>query len=406
MARERLSASQARRLALSAQGFATPRPQRCDRGHLRRMLERIQVLQIDSVNAVVRAHYLPLFSRLGDYPRQLLDEAAWSAGRHRQLFEYWGHEASLLPLELYPAMRWRMLEARAGVGIYKGLARFGAEHRDVIERVLGEIERHGARPASALNTRQGPAGPWWDWSDEKQALEWLFAAGLVTVSGRRGFERLYDLPERVLPEAVLARPEPDAAAAQRELVERSARALGVATQRDLRDYYRLSPKATQEALQALVEEGRLRPVEVEGWRGPGYLVGDPVIPRRIETSALLAPFDPLIWDRARTERLFGFHYRLEIYVPEGKRRYGYYVLPFLFGERMVARLDLRTRRREGILELLAVHQEPDLAIDEYELEALALELERLADWLELPRLKLSCPRPLASRLVPLLQHRR
>lgn len=405
----RLSPSQARRLALKAQGFGTNTPDTVNRGHLKRLLDRLGVLQIDSVNALVRSHYLPLFSRLGVYPTALLDEAAWSRNRHRALFEYWGHEASLLPLSLYPTMRWRMHRARDGIGIYRHLARFGQERRDVIERVLASVEAQGPLGAGELNTREGPSGPWWDWSDEKHALEWLFAAGEVTVAGRRGFERLYDLPERVLPASALAQPEPTTLNAHRQLLQQSAAALGVATEKDLRDYYRLTPRDTREALATLIEDRTLTPVTVDGWRQPAYVIGEPRIPRRLEATALLSPFDSLIWFRERTERLFGFHYRLEFYVPPHKRTYGYYVLPFLHGERLIARLDLRARRAQGELSILAIHPEPGITFGNPELNALADRLKQLACWLELPRIHLSCERPLASRLAshwPLDRQRR
>ncbi|OLO04532.1 winged helix-turn-helix domain-containing protein [Salinicola socius] len=397
----RLTLAQARRLALKAQGFTSRSPDAVNRGHLKRLLDRLGVLQIDSVNALARSHYLPLFSRLGPYPTALLDELAWSRNRHRALFEYWGHEASLLPISLYPAMRWRMRRAQDGVGIYKHLARFGQERRDVIDRVLASVHDHGPLGAGALNTREGPAGPWWDWSDEKHALEWLFAAGEVTVARRRGFERLYDLPERVLPATILNQAEPDLLEAHRQLLRQSASALGVATEKDLRDYYRLTPQDTRAALQTLIEDGTLTPVSVESWRQPAYVVGEPRIPRQIEASALLSPFDSLIWYRERTERLFDFRYRLEFYVPPAKRVYGYYVMPFLHGDRLVARLDLRARRVEGELTVLAVHPEPDITLDAPALKALTEQLEALARWLGLPRIHLACERPLAQRLAAL-----
>jgi uncharacterized protein YcaQ len=393
-----LTLAQARRLALNAQGFTASSPDSVNRGHLNRLLDRLGVLQIDSVNALARSHYLPVFSRLGAYSTDLLDEAAWGRNRHRSLFEYWGHEASLLPISLYPAMRWRMRRAQDGMGIYKHLARFGRERRDVIERVLASVREHGPLGAGALNTREGPAGPWWDWSDEKHALEWLFAAGEVTVARRRGFERLYDLPERVLPATVLDQPEPDLLEAHRQLLRQSASALGVATEKDLRDYYRLAPQDTRAALQTLIEDGTLTPVAVESWRQPAYVIGEPRIPRQIEASALLSPFDSLIWFRERTERLFGFHYRLEFYVPPAKRTYGYYVMPFLHGDRLIGRIDLRARRADGELTVVAIHPEPNITFDDSQLTALARQFEQLASWLGLPRIHLACERPLAQRL--------
>ena len=212
------SLKQARRLALAAQGFNGRQPPNVNASHLNRLIERLGLLQIDSVNAVVRSHYLPLFSRLGCYPSDLLDQAAWSSGRRRTLFEYWGHEASLLPLSMFPLLRWRMQRAKRGEDIYQQLARFGRDQQDTIRRVLTAVEERGALGAGSLSTREDKAGPWWDWSAEKHALEWLFAAGEVTVAGRRGFERLYDLPERVIPAAILQQPTPDEAEAQRGLL--------------------------------------------------------------------------------------------------------------------------------------------------------------------------------------------
>ncbi|PAU51228.1 cytoplasmic protein [Pseudomonas sp. PIC25] len=397
-----LSLKEARRLALAAQGFTSRRPTAAIRAaHLLKVIERLGVVQIDSVNALVRSHYLPLFSRLGIYPRKLLDQAAWSTGRQRALFEYWGHEASLLPLELYPAMRWRMRRAARGEGIYRQLARFGVEQQPLIQRVLQTVREQGALGAGSLSTRQERAGPWWDWSAEKHALEWLFAAGEVTVAGRRGFERLYDLPERVIPSVILAQPEPDEAEAQRRLLLRSAAALGVATEKDLRDYYRLEPADTRVRLAELVESGDLSLVRVQGWDKPAYCLGEPRVPRKVTASALLSPFDSLIWERARTERLFDFHYRLEIYTPPHKRVYGYYVLPFLHHERLVARVDLRSERAHGRLAVHAVHGE-EAGLHEEALVALAGELRALADWLELPDVALNCRSALAARLQLLL----
>lgn len=397
-----LSLKEARRLALAAQGFTSRRPTAAIRAaHLLKVIERLGVVQIDSVNALVRSHYLPLFSRLGIYPRKLLDQAAWSTGRQRALFEYWGHEASLLPLELYPAMRWRMRRAARGEGIYRQLARFGVEQQPLIQRVLQTVREQGALGAGSLSTRQERAGPWWDWSAEKHALEWLFAAGEVTVAGRRGFERLYDLPERVIPSVILAQPEPDEAEAQRRLLLRSAAALGVATEKDLRDYYRLEPADTRVRLAELVESGDLSLVRVQGWDKPAYCLGEPRVPRKVTASALLSPFDSLIWERARTERLFDFHYRLEIYTPPHKRVYGYYVLPFLHHERLVARVDLRSERAHGRLAVHAVHGE-EAGLHEEALVALAGELRALADWLELPSVVLNCRSAVAARLRPLL----
>ena len=393
---------QARRLVLSAQGFAAPVPRsQVSAVHLQRVFERLGVVQIDSVNAVVRSHYLPLFSRLGSYPQALLDQIAWGQKRRRKLFEYWGHEASLLPLQLYPLLRWRMQRAREGQGIYQQLARFGREQQPTIARVLAAVETQGALGAGSLSTREERAGPWWDWSAEKLALEWLFAAGLVTVAGRRGFERLYDLPERVLPSELLQQPMLDEAEAQRGLLLQAAAALGVATEKDLRDYYRLSPGDSRARVAELVEEGRLQRCAVQGWAQPAYCLGSVRVPRKVAGSALLSPFDSLVWERERTERLFDFRYRLEIYTPAHKRVYGYYVLPFLHKERIAARVDLRAERANDCLAIHAVHEQAQ-GLDDEGMQALADSLWHMAAWLGLSRLQLNCPRASAAQLRPAL----
>jgi uncharacterized protein YcaQ len=391
------SLKQARRMALAAQGFSGRQPPaQIKAAHLNRVIERLGVLQIDSVNAVVRSHYLPLFSRLGRYSTLMLEQAAWSQGRQRSLFEYWGHEASLLPMALYPMMRWRMERAKQGRGIYAQMARFGREQQSTVQRALRAVEEQGALGAGSLSTREVRAGPWWDWSDEKHALEWLFAAGLVTVAGRRGFERLYDLPERVLP-AELLQANLNEAEAQRGLLLHSATALGVATEKDLRDYFRLDPVDSRQRLAELVEEGQLLNCQVQGWKQPAYCLPAPKVPRNVPASALLSPFDSLIWERARTERLFDFRYRLEIYTPQHKRVYGYYVLPFLHNERIAARVDVRAERANGCLAVHAVHEE-EPGLDDQGMSALALNLRQMADWLGLQQVVLNCQRPSAARL--------
>ncbi|WP_350599749.1 winged helix-turn-helix domain-containing protein [Pseudomonas sp. 65/3-MNA-CIBAN-0223] len=389
---------QARRLALSSQGFGGRQPPALVKSiQVNRLIERLGILQIDSVNALVRSHYLPLFSRLGCYSSALLDQAAWSQGRQRTLFEYWGHEASLLPLSMFPLMRWRMARAGRGEDIYQQLARFGREHQDIIRRVLGSVQELGALGAGSLSTRQERAGPWWDWSAEKHALEWLFAAGEVTVAGRRGFERLYDLPERVLPAVILQQPMLSEDEAQRGLLLHAANALGIATEKDLRDYFRLNPGDARSRLAELLEAGALLSCEVQGWRQPAFCLPEPKVPRKVEASALLSPFDSLIWERGRTERLFDFRYRLEIYTPRDKRVYGYYVLPFLHNERISARVDLRAERAHGRLAVHAVHEE-EPGLDDEGMLALAVNLRRMADWLGLAQVQLNCQRVSAARL--------
>ncbi len=395
---EGLSADEARRLALAAQGFADPRPRGApDGAALRRAVERLGVLQIDSVNVLVRAHYLPLFSRLGPYATDLLDAAAYG-GRRRTLFEYWGHAASLLPVALQPLLRWRMARAARGEGNYGALARFARERRAYVDAVLAEVAARGPLTASELSEGGRGQGSWWGWSDGKHAVEWLFWAGMLTTAYRRGFERVYDLPERVLPRRILAAPDPEPAEAQRALLLRAARALGVASERDLRDYYRIPPADARARLREAVEAGELLPVSVEGWSHSAYLHPEARAPRRVAARALLVPFDPLIWERARTERLFGFRYRIEIYTPAARRVHGYYVLPFLLGERLVARVDLKADRQAGCLRVLAAHAEPGQARAEVA-APLRAELDLMAGWLGLARVTLGR----RGDLLPLLR---
>ncbi|MBA3811263.1 MAG: winged helix-turn-helix domain-containing protein, partial [Caulobacteraceae bacterium] len=355
MTRVSLSAGQARRIAVAAQGLADGRPARAPTAlHLRRMIGRLGAVQIDSVNVLARAHYLPAFSRLGPYPREMLEREAW--GRKPSLFEYWGHEASLMPLALQPLFRWRMARARAGE-TWGGLARFGAERRDYIDAVLARIEREG--PLTGGDFAEGPrAAGWWNWSDGKRALEWLFWAGLITTKTRRGFERVYDLTGRVLPRAVILAPTPTEADAQRSLLTIAAAALGVATAGDLRDYFRMPVAQTRARIAELVEAGDLTPATVQGWRQGAYLAPSSRVPRRSRAAALLSPFDNLIWRRERAERLFGARIRLEIYTPAHKREHGYYVLPFLQGDAITARVDLKTDRAAGVLRVQSAHLEP------------------------------------------------
>ena len=386
--REGLTAGQARRTALAASGFRDARPDRATPRHLARVLGRLGLVQIDSVNVLARAHYVPFLSRLGAYDTALLDAAAWGGRRSRGLFEYWGHEASLVRLDLQPLLRWRMEAARAGRGIYGSLARFGAERRPFVDAVLREVEAAGPIAAGALATSAGGAerpgrhSSWWEWSDGKRALEWLFWAGLVTTATRRGFARVYDLTERVLPPDILAAPTPTRADAHRGLVRVALRALGVATEPDLRDYFRLDPASSKAALADLVEAGEAVPVRVPGWGAPAYLDPAAAMPRRVEAAALVSPFDPLVFERARAERLFGFRYRIEIYVPAHKRQHGYYVLPFLLGDSLAARVDLKADRQAGRLVVHSVHIEPGRDPEEV-LPALRRELATVAAWLRL-----------------------
>lgn len=383
--KEKLSLATARRIALAAQGFADPLPAGApDRRHLARVLSKLGLFQIDSVSAVVRAHYMPLYSRIGPYPLSLLDNA--TVTRKRLLFEYWAHEASFLPVETQPLLRWRMERAGRGEEMYVGLAKWGRENGALIDDIFRQVVDRGAVAASDIEGHKGSGG-WWGWSAAKHAFEWLFWAGRITTAHRRGFERVYDLPERVLPQAVLDTPTPSIEDAHRELLRISARAHGVATYACLRDYFRLGPEDTKPRIQELVEDGELLPVKVEGWDRPAYLHRDARIPRRIEARTLLAPFDPVVFERGRAESLFDFRYRIEIYTPADKRQYGYYVLPFLLGERVVARLDMKADRPAGVLRVHAAFAEAHAPAETP--AALLEELRRMQDWLGLERMEIT-----------------
>ena len=369
-------------MALAAQGFGFPdRSKKVTWAHMAPMIRRLNLLQIDSVNVVARSHYLPLFSRLGAYPQDTLDQRAFGR-RGRALFECWAHEASLLPLELHPLMRWRMARARAGIGTYKSMDRFGREERAYLKSVLDFVTRNGPTAASEVPGGGKAEGSWWGWSKGKLALETLFDQGLVTTATRDGFERLYDIPERVIPADVLDLPTPTEADAIRHLLDLSARAHGLGTEIDLRDYFRLPIAETKAALAELVEDGVLIPVTVEGWKPQAYLHRDAKIPRKAGGTALLSPFDPVVWERARAERLFSFHYRIEIYTPAPKRQFGYYVLPLLHRDRIAGRVCLKADRQAGVLRANASHHE--LHADPVETAAaLAGELRLMAGWLGL-----------------------
>ncbi|HEX5060124.1 MAG TPA: crosslink repair DNA glycosylase YcaQ family protein [Kofleriaceae bacterium] len=393
----KVSASQARAIALAAQGFAAPRPSRVDAKQLRALVERLGVVQIDSVNVLVRSHYLPAFSRLGSYDPMHFDRHAHRAPR--ALFEYWGHEASLLPVALQPLFRWRMERAREHA--WGRMSRIAKKRPTFVQSVLALVGEKGPISASEMElggkkSRKG----WWEWSDAKTAIEWLFWSGQVTSARRRGFERLYDLPDRVIPAKVLAQPTPTEPDAHRALVERAARALGIASEADLRDYYRLPLAGARTAVAELVEAGTLEHVTVEGWAKPGYLHRAAQVPKRIDPDrpALLSPFDSLVWFRDRTHRLFGMKYRIEIYVPAPKRVHGYYVLPFLLGDELVARVDLKADRATSTLRVQASHAEPGVAKPRVA-SALAGELSRMAEWLGLARVEIVPKGDLAAALA-------
>jgi uncharacterized protein len=402
---ERLSAQAARRVALAAQGFGRARPPAPGRRHLLSLVERLGMLQIDSVNVLARAHYMPAFSRLGAYPREALDGAAWN-GRGRALFEYWGHEASLLPVALQPLLRWRMARAERGEGMWADLARFAHERPQEIAAALEEIRERGPLAASELSNAGRSRGGWWGWSDGKRTMEYLFWSGRLAVATRRGtFERVYDLSERVLPAAVMAAPTPSEPEAQRALLRIAARAMGVATGGDLGRYFRLPAADAKARVAELQEAGELLPVDVKEWGKPAYLSPEAVLPRRpVTASCLLSPFDPLLWERDRAERLFGFRYRIEIYTPAHKREHGYYVLPYLLDDALVARVDLKADRAANTLRVLAAHAEADRDRGEIA-EALSAELAALAFWLGLERVTVARRGDLAARLGAALARR-
>jgi uncharacterized protein YcaQ len=379
---ESLSVAQARRIALAAQGFTDPAPGGVtDMRHLRRVLRRLHLIQMDSVNVLQRAHFMPLYSRLGPYPAGLLERAAYR--KPRELFEFWGHEASLITVDLQPLFRWRM--SRAQDYAWGGMLRIARERPELIAWVLEEVRRRGPLTAAEIedDTPRSKDHWGWNWSAVKQALEWLFYTGQVTAAERTtSFARRYDLPERVLPRAVLETPTPAPEDAFRALVELSARALGVAAEGELRDYFRLPVTGFKRALAELIEDRVLLPVAVHGWKPRAYLHHEARLPRWVRAATLVSPFDPLIWERARTERLFDLSYRIEIYVPAAQRLYGYYVLPFLLGDRFAARVDLKADRKTGVLQIPAAWMEPT-ADQEETAAALGVELRRLAGWLGL-----------------------
>lgn len=375
MSRDSLSLSEARRVALAAQGFDRPRPRRVDVRQLRRTLRLLGFLQVDPVNVLVPAQYQPLFSRLGPYERSRLDELIY---QRREFAEHQAHEASIVPVESWPLLHQRA-PAREPSPRLAGLVR---SHGAYFDQVLEHVRERGPLRAEDLPQGDDVKSPrsWRGWTLAREALEWQFRSGALAVAERRGRARVFDLAERVLPPEHLRDVAPDEA--QRELVRLAAHACGVATAVDLAHYYRVPISAARERIDELADAGELHAVQVEGWREPAYLCSGAPVPRRVEAAALLSPFDPVVWHRPRAARLFGFDYRIEIYVPQPKRRWGYYVLPFLRGERLVARVDLKADRAERRLLAQAAYVEPH-ARPAAVASALASELRTLADWLEL-----------------------
>jgi uncharacterized protein YcaQ len=376
---ETLSPALARRVALAAQGFGRTDSRAAGPAGTRQfnlLLRRLALLQIDSVNVFERSHYLPVFARLGAYDKALLDRLTYG----RTVTEYWAHEASFLPLETLPLMEWRKAEYRDYYAARPDS--WGASNGSTLDWLRAELAEKGPLRASDIehesNRRQGP---WWGWSDVKRGLETMFRQGDVVSAGRTRFERVYGLPEQVLPPSVLevSVPRDEAIVA---LVSQSARALGVGTLSDLADYFRLKQADAQTAVNRLVDEGELLPVTVPGWNRAAWLHRDARLPRRLEAAALLSPFDPVVWRRERALRMFDFHYRIEIYTPAPKRVFGYYVLPVLIDDRIPARLDLKSDRQSGTLRVQAAWAEPSLEASD--VPRIAELLRATAAWQNLP----------------------
>jgi uncharacterized protein YcaQ len=372
----RLTADQARRIALAAQGLTQPHASGAvDKRHFRRVFRTIGLLQLDSVNVVSRSHYLPMLARLGPYDRSKLDAYTLHPN---EIFEYWGHEASLLPVDTYPLWRHRM----DGITSWRRVQTLEAEHPGYVESVFDEIAMHGPMTVSDLADPGSRTGPWWGYGRGKIALEWLFAKGRIAAWRDRNFTRVYDLPERVIPHRILQKGALDREGAYRELLVEAARHHGVGTAADLGDYYRLHLPTVRPVLESLADAGRIERVDLPGWRGPVYAHPDATLARRTSVTALLSPFDSLVWNRDRTERLFGFRYRIEIYVPKEKRIHGYYVLPFLLDGRLRARVDLKADRKAGVMRVQGAFS--DDGHDPLRIVApLATTITTMSEWLGL-----------------------
>ncbi|MDQ6931589.1 MAG: winged helix DNA-binding domain-containing protein [Candidatus Eremiobacteraeota bacterium] len=382
-----ISIGEARRLALAAQGFYDGQPRSITRASLARVLERVKILQIDSVNVLVRSNYLPLYSRLGAYPLELLDEMAYGSSATRTLFEYWAHEASLIPLSMQPLFRWRMDRASRRIALGPRTLELVRTKPRFIKTIERRIQDNGPMTASLFENGRG-SGSWWGWSDVKTALEFLFRAGrLSTATRTKTFERVYDITSRVLPDSVLDAPTPSEADAQRELVRIAISALAVATERDIRDYFRLDAPDTRRALLDLLDSGDIVPANVEGWKNVAYMAAgtrNPVGGHKRTT--FLSPFDSLIWERDRMHRLFEFHYRIEIYTPAHKRVHGYYVLPILHGHRLIGRIDLKADRpnRTLLIQRLSLERKASTLKAQSLIER---QLRSLSSWLGLQAIK-------------------
>ena len=380
-----LSIADARRIALAAQGFDTARPKlKATQRHVDALIARLGVIQIDSVNVLVRSQELPLFARLGNHDRKAIPKATEA----QKLFEYWGHEAAHLPVDLHPLFRWKMDAARTGKVQHWGLTSFYEENKAFVKRTLKHVATNGPTTSRELSTRTEKKGTWWDWDEAKVALEYLFLTGELMSRGRGSdFARIYDTPERVLPQRIIDAATPSEHDARKQLLVRSAIAQGVATASDLADYYRQKLATVKPLIAELVEEGELREVAVDGWTEKAFVHRNAKLPKQLHATALLSPFDSLVWCRPRNERLFNFHYRIEIYTPKEKRKFGYYVLPFMMNGEMVGRVDLKADRANSKLLVHSVHTEKGVKRSSIN-DALNTELRAMATWLQLDQVQI------------------
>jgi uncharacterized protein YcaQ len=380
-----LSIADARRIALAAQGFDTARPKtKATQRQVDALISRLGVIQIDSVNVLVRSQELPLFARLGNHDRNAIPKATEA----QKLFEYWGHEAAHLPVEIHPLFRWKMNAARTGKVTHWGLTSFYEENKAFVKRTLKHVATNGPTTSRELSTRTEKKGTWWDWDEAKVALEYLFLTGQLMSRGRGSdFARIYDTPERVLPQRIIDAPTPSEHVARKQLLVRSAIAQGVATTSDLADYYRQRLATVKPLIAELVEEGELREVAVDGWTEKTFVHRNAKLPKQLHATALLSPFDSLVWCRPRNERLFNFHYRIEIYTPKEKRKFGYYVLPFMMDGQMVGRVDLKADRASSKLLAHSVHIEKGVKRSAIN-DVLSAELDAMANWLGLEQVQI------------------
>jgi uncharacterized protein len=390
-----LSLDEVRRIALGAQGLTGKRPTgRIDRRHLRQVFDRVGHIQIDSVNVLVRSQELPLFARLGPHPRSLIPDAS----NDGELFEFWGHEASHIPTEHHHLYRWKMQRWQE-VGMWSELRKIAAERPDYVEEIRRRVEIGGPVVASDFSERVGPKGSWWDWDASKAALEYLFRVGQLSARRRANdFARIYDIPERMIPAEHLNRPDPSPEDGRKGLLMQASRAMGVATLKDLSEYNRQKTAQTKSLVAELVEAGELHEVRVDGWKDLAYLDPNAARPRKLHAATFVSPFDSLCWERRWMEQVFGFFYRIEIYVPEPKRQYGYYVLPFLFGDQLVGRVDLKADRHRSTLMAKAAFGEPGIPAADV-VEAMAGELRQMATWLGLEHVEVGRRGDLAAGLA-------